>query len=282
MTMLWPAPAKINLFLHVVGRRADGYHLLQTVFQFLDFTDQLSFELNPDGAVSRRDAVSGVGEAEDLSVRAARLLQQETGCRQGVTIGIDKNLPVGGGLGGGSSDAATTLLALNRLWDLGLPLDELARLGLKLGADVPVFIHGQAAWAEGIGERLTPVDLAEPWYLVLIPPVAVSTARVFARFDGDRELTGWEPAITIRAFHEGRTRNDLEPAARALYPEVGAALDWLRGFGPACLSGSGGSVFLAVDSEPAGRAILARYTGSGRGLVARGLNRHPLHRALLT
>ncbi len=280
MTEVWPAPAKLNLFLHVLGRRPDGYHRLQSVFQFLDFGDRLSFALTADGTLTRRGEVAGVPEDQDLALRAARRLQQAAGCRRGAVIGIEKRIPVGAGLGGGSSDAATVLLALNSLWGLGIPPEDLARIGLKLGADVPVFVHGRAAWAEGVGERLTPMDPPEAWYAVLTPPVHVSTARVFAELDRERELTGWGPAITIRAFHEGRTRNDLEPAARSLYPEVAAALDRMREYGPARLSGSGGSVFLPVDSEAAGRKILAQCTGRGRGFVARGLNRHPVHQRL--
>lgn len=266
----WPAPAKINLFLHVTGRREDGYHCLQTVFQFLDYGDTLRFETDESGEVHLAQPLPGVTPDDDLTVRAARLLQRETGCRQGVTIYIDKRLPLGGGLGGGSSDAATTLLALNALWDLRLDRPALARLGLALGADVPVFLFGHAAWAEGVGERLQPVDPEESWYLVLQPPAAVSTAAVFAA----PELTRNSPAITIRDFHAGRCRNDLEAVVRQRYPEVDATLGWLSQFGQARMTGSGACCFLPVTDQAAGEALLARAPVAG--FVARGMNRHPL------
>ncbi len=269
----WPAPAKINLFLHVTGRRADGYHALQTLFQFLDYGDSLSFEITADGAITRAAPLVGVTEDADLTLRAARALKVAGGVGQGARITLTKRLPIGGGLGGGSSDAATTLLALNRLWGLHWPPAELARLGVGLGADVPVFIHGRAAWAEGVGEVLSAAEPAETWYAVLIPPVSVSTARVFEAF----QLTGFAPAITIRDFHAGRTRNELEPVVRRLYPEVDKTLAWLRRFGEARMSGSGACVFLPVASADAGRALLAQCrTSLASGFVARGVNRHPL------
>ncbi len=269
----WPAPAKLNLFLHVTGRRADGYHTLQTLFQFLDYGDELSVEITADGAIARAAPLAGVLEDADLTLRAARALQAASGTDKGARIALTKRLPIGGGLGGGSSDAASTLLALNELWGLHWPPAELARLGLGLGADVPVFIHGRAAWAEGVGEILTPVEPAESWYVVLIPPVSVPTARVFGAF----QLTGSTPAITIRDFHAGRTRNELEPVVRRLYPEVDKTLVWLRRFGDARMSGSGGCVFLPVASAEAGRTILAQCPASqASGFVARGVNRHPL------
>ncbi len=271
---IWPAPAKINLFLHVTGRRADGYHALQTLFQFLDYGDSLSFEITADGAIARAAPLAGVSEETDLTLRAARALQAASGTGRGAIITLVKRLPIGGGLGGGSSDAATTLLVLNRLWGLHWPLAELARLGLGLGADVPVFIHGRAAWAEGVGEVLSAAEPAETWYVVLIPPVSVSTARVFEAF----QLTAFTPAITIRAFHDGRTGNDLEPVVRQLYPEVDKTLVWLRRFGEARMSGSGACVFLPVANADAGRALLAQCPVSlASGFIARGVNRHPLH-----
>lgn len=270
----WPAPAKLNLFLHVTGRRADGYHTLQTLFQFLDYGDELRVEITSDGAIACAAPLAGVSEDADLTLRAARALRAASGTDKGARIALAKRLPVGGGLGGGSSDAASTLLALNELWGLHWPLAELGRLGLGLGADVPVFIHGRAAWAEGVGEVLTPADPAESWYVVLIPPVSVPTARVFAAL----ELTGLTPAITIRDFHAGRTRNDLEPVVRRLYPEVDKTLVWLRRFGDARMSGSGGCVFLPVANAEAGQTILAQCPASqAKGFVARGVNRHPLH-----
>jgi 4-diphosphocytidyl-2-C-methyl-D-erythritol kinase len=268
----WPAPAKLNLFLHVVGRRADGYHLLQTVFQFLDHGDELEFRVTGDGRVTRAADLPGVPAAADLTLRAARLLQARTNTVRGVEIHLRKRIPAGGGLGGGSSDAATTLLALNELWELDWERPRLAALGLELGADVPVFVLGQAAWAEGVGEVLTPVELAQPWYVVLSPPVSVSTAAVFAGL----QLTRYSPAITIRDFRAGRTRNDLEPAVRRQYPQVDSALTWLSRFGEPRMTGSGGCVFVEVESADAGQAILAQAPARLRGFVARGVNRHPL------
>ena len=229
-----PAPAKLNLFLHVVGRRPDGYHLLQTLFRFIDLHDTLHFSLRADGVVQRTHAIEGVAEEQDLCVRAARLLQSETGCGLGVDITLEKRIPMGGGLGGGSSDAATALIALNRLWSLGLSRTYLMQIGLKLGADVPVFIFGENAFAQGVGERLQACALPEAWYVVLFPPVQVSTAQIFARLDvadwdvarldfAGRELTGDTVSITMRALlePERQFRNDLQPLVCNLYPEVG-------------------------------------------------------------
>lgn len=267
---LFPAPAKINLFLHVTGRRADGYHTLQTLFQLLDYGDDIEIDVTDDGRIERGGDVVDIPPATELTLRAARLLQSHTGTPRGARIRLHKRIPIGGGLGGGSSDAATTLLALNRLWDLHVPRRELAVLGLQLGADVPVFVHGRTAWAEGVGEVLTPVSLPEAWYVVLVPPVAVSTATVF----GGLQLTPYSPAITIRDFQTGRTRNDLEPTVRARHREVDAALHWLAGFGAARMSGSGACVFVPVASAEAGRRILAQAPIAG--FVARSLNQHPI------
>ncbi len=272
----WPAPAKLNLFLHVTGRRPDGYHELQTVFQFLDFGDRLFFELDEGGGVRHRNPLPGVPEAEDLAVRAARALREAAGIRAGVHIRIDKRLPLGGGLGGGSSDAATTLVVLNRLWEAGLDQDRLAELGLALGADVPVFVRGFAAWAEGVGEKLLPVELEEPWYLVLAPPVTVSTAAVFSH----PELTRDSPRITIRDFLSGGGRNDCEAVVRRIEPEVARALDWLGGRAPARMTGTGSCVFAPFASEAEARRVQAEAPREWRSFVARGLNRSPLHRLL--
>jgi 4-diphosphocytidyl-2-C-methyl-D-erythritol kinase len=281
MTETWPAPAKLNLFLHVTGRRPDGYHTLQTVFQFLDAHDVLRFEITADGRIARRQALAGVPEDQDLSVRAARFLQTRAGVTQGAVIELDKRLPAGGGLGGGSSDAATTLLALNHLWGCGLSLDTLAELALSLGADVPVFVRGQAAWAEGVGEILNPYASPEEWYVVLVPAVQVSTAAVFAAWDREFDLTPPGPAITIRDFRAGRGRNDLEPVVCRLYPQVDKALSWLRKFGDARMTGSGACVYVSVASAERGRVILAgRPAGLADGFVARGMNRHPVHMRL--
>ena len=268
----WPAPAKINLFLHVIGRRADGYHLLQTVIRFLDFCDALSFAPRADGAVILATPLPGVPAELDLTVRAANLLQSAAGLRQGVEIRLIKRLPLGGGLGGGSSDAATVLMALNHLWRAGLSSAELQRLGLELGADVPVFIHGHAAFAEGIGERFTDVILPPAWYLVLVPPVAVPTKAIF-----DSPLLRRDtPAISAADWLPGHGHNDLQPVACHLYPEVARHLDWLGRFGGARMSGSGACVFAEFDEEAAARAALAQLPADMKGFAVRGLDRHPL------
>ena len=271
-TDVFPAPAKLNLFLHVVGRRQDGYHLLQTAFRFIDYGDELSFVVRADGAIRRTTPMQGVPAEQDLSVRAARALQQETGCRQGADIGIVKRLPMGAGLGGGSSDAATTLIVLNRLWHTGLPRDRLQQLALKLGADVPVFVFGRNAFAEGIGERLQALPLAPAWYLILVPELAVSTAEIFS----SAELTRNTNAITIAAFSVGQGRNDLEPVVCRRYPRVARHLEWLRRYGDARMTGSGACVFCAFDSVERARRVLSELPADMRGFVARGLDRHPL------
>ena len=272
----WPAPAKLNLMLHVTGRRADGYHELQTVFQFLTVCDWLYFDVHGQPGVQLAGQPAGVPASEDLCVRAALLLLEVTKRQKSVMIYNEKRLPVGGGLGGGSSDAATTLLVLNRLWELGLQPDELARLGLSLGADVPVFVHGQAAWAEGVGEILTPVAPPEPWYLVVHPPVSVSTAAIFS----DPGLTRDTPRTKIPDLHSGAGQNDCEGVVRCRYPEVGAALDWLDAFSPARMTGTGGCVFAAFESEADAEAVAAQVPANWSGLVARGINRSPLLTAM--
>ncbi len=267
----WPAPAKLNLFLHVVGRRADGLHLLQTVFRFLDFGDTLNFAARADGSIELETPLPGVPPELDLTVRAARSLQQATGTRQGASIRLVKRLPMGGGLGGGSSDAATVLLALNHLWETHLSSIELQRIGLALGADVPIFIHGHAAFAEGVGERFFDIDLPPAWYLVLVPPVAVPTAQIFK----SAELRRDTPAIVASEWRPGMGGNDLEPVACALYPEIARHLDWLRQFGPARMSGSGACVFAEFADEPAARSAHAALPAEMQGFVARGLERNP-------
>jgi 4-diphosphocytidyl-2-C-methyl-D-erythritol kinase len=269
---VFPAPAKLNLFLHVVGRRKDGYHLLQTAYRFIDYGDELSFSVRADGAIRRTTALEGVPAEQDLSVRAARALQRETGCREGADIGIVKRLPMGGGLGGGSSDAATTLIALNRLWRTGSTRDRLQQLALTLGADVPVFVFGKNAFAEGIGERLQALHLPPSWYLILVPELAVSTAETFSA----AELTRNTNAITIAAFSVGQGRNDLEPVVCRRYPQVARHLEWLRRYGDARMTGSGACVFCAFDSEEHARRVLSELPADMRGFVARGLDRHPL------
>lgn len=269
---VFPAPAKLNLFLHVVGRRQDGYHLLQTAFRFIDYGDELSFVVRADGAIRRTTPMEGVPAEHDLSVRAARALQQETGCREGADISIVKRLPMGAGLGGGSSDAATTLIVLNRLWHTGLPRDRLQQLALALGADVPVFVFGRNAFAEGIGERLQALRLPPAWYLILVPELAVSTAEIFS----SAELTRNTNAITIAAFSVGQGRNDLEPVVCRRYPRVARHLEWLRRYGDARMTGSGACVFCAFDSAARAGRVLSELPADMRGFVARGLDRHPL------
>ena len=272
----WPAPAKLNLMLRILGRRDDGYHLLQTVFQFLDFGDAIDICRRSDGEILRSAGPAGVPESEDLVVRAARLLQRTTGCRLGADISVRKNLPLGGGLGGGSSDAATTLVALNHIWGTGLVLDEVAGLGLGLGADVPVFVHGTAAWAEGVGENLSPLRLPERWFLVVLPPVRISTAKIFK----DPELTRNSPPITIRDFVDGAADNDCLPVVTARYPEVAKALTGLAPFGTPRLTGTGACVFCEFDQEAEARKALGLLPESVDAFVARGLNRSPLGDAL--
>jgi len=273
----WPAPAKLNLFLHITSRRDDGFHNLQTVFQFLDVTDSLRFSVREDGEIRRTYDFPGVSEEADLILRAAHLLQEHSGVSLGVDIELEKKLPLGGGLGGGSSDAATTLVALNALWKIGLSLTALAQLGLQLGADVPVFVQGQAAWAEGVGEALTPVKLPQAWFVVLIPPINVSTARIFA----DPQLRRDCPAITIRDFLAGVVvHNVCELPVRAQYPEVDAALTALGAYAPARMTGTGACVFAAFESESAARAAYAALSAHWQGFVAQGMNQSPLAQSL--
>jgi len=275
-TTCWPAPAKLNLFLHVLGRRADGYHELQTLFQFVDFADEVLLEPTADGTILLLEGASGVAAGQDLAERAARLLQSRARVRAGAKIAVRKRIPQGAGLGGGSSDAATVLVALNHLWQTGLSLDDLAALGLTLGADVPVFVRGHAAWAEGVGERLVPVDIAEPWYVITWPDVLVSTARVFEAPD----LTRNTPRMTMADFLDGAGRNDCEPVVRRLYPAVAQRMDWLGRHAPACLTGTGGAVFAAFENAEAAHAVLSQRPAGCAGVVARGRNRSPLHERL--
>ena len=268
----WPAPAKLNLILHITGQRKDGYHLLQTVFQFINFSDSLDFTLRDDGIISRHSDWGGVTEADDLIVRAAKSLQLESGCRQGVDIHMHKKLPAGGGLGGGSSDAATTLVALNHLWGLERSADQLADIGLELGADVPVFVRGKAAWAEGIGEKLTPIDPEEPWYLVIRPDCCVSTMEVFNSSD----LTRNTPTIRIRDFLRGGGHNDCESVVKKLHPEVAEALDWLGKFADARMTGTGSCVFAGFDNQQQAKSAYDKLPQSWAGFVAKGLNHSPL------
>jgi 4-diphosphocytidyl-2-C-methyl-D-erythritol kinase len=272
-TLVCPAPAKLNLFLHVVGRRPDGYHLLQTLFRFIDLSDTLRFTLRRDGIVRRLSALDAVAEEQDLCVRAARLLQRETGCTLGVDIALEKHIPMGGGLGGGSSDAATALLALNRLWNLQLGRERLMQLGLQLGADVPVFVFGENAFAEGVGEKLQAFAVADDWYVVLIPPVHVPTAEIFTHPDLTRDTI----SLKIRALPTAQLHNDLQPVVCKLYPPVAEHLSWLQQFAPAMMTGSGACVFAAFSGEEQARAVLAKMPPGMRGVVTQGLPRHPMH-----
>lgn len=273
MTYVFPAPAKLNLFLHVVGRRADGYHLLQSIFRFIDRADRVHLDLRSDGVIARRGEVPGVPAEQDLSLRAASLLQPHAPPGSGVTLQLDKVLPMGGGLGGGSSDAATVLLALNRLWNVNLPRAELQALALRLGADVPVFVFGQTAFAEGVGEILHPVAAPAAWYVVLTPPVQVPTASIFSA----PELTRNTPPLKIAPFSAGMGHNDLQPVVVNRQPEVARHLEWLGQFGEAGMTGSGACVFASFESESAAQAVLQRLPGSMQGFVAQGLDRHPLY-----
>ena len=268
----YPAPAKLNLFLHVVGRREDGYHLLQTLFRFVGRGDMLRFSPRGDCDVTLARPLPGVPPESDLTVRAARLLQAETGCRKGVQIAIDKRLPMGGGLGGGSSDAATVLLALNHLWQTGVPRARLQEIGLTLGADVPVFIFGENAFAEGVGEALQPVALPPAWYVVIEPPVQVPTVAIFK----DPELKRDTPPMHAAEWRPGVGVNDLQPVAVRQFPEIAHCLDWLAQFGEARMTGSGACVFAEFAEEDEARSVLARLPADMRGWVAPALDGHPL------
>jgi 4-diphosphocytidyl-2-C-methyl-D-erythritol kinase len=269
----YPAPGKLNLFLHVLGRRADGYHLLQTAFRLIDRCDQVGIAVREDGRILRHDPLPGVAPEEDLCVRAARLLRERCGTRLGADLRVRKLLPVGGGLGGGSSDAATTLIVLNRLWGAGLPRGELQALAARLGADVPFFVFGENALGEGIGERLAPLPLPAAWYLVLVPPVALSTQEVF----GDNALTRNAKELKIPPFFSGMGANDLEPVALRLRPEIAAHLAWLRERRPqARMTGSGACVFAEFATEAEARAVLGELPATMSGFAAQGLPQHPL------
>ncbi len=273
----WPAPAKLNLFLHIVGRRADGFHRMQTVFQLLDWGDTIRLRVREDGVVARVAGLENVAPESDLAIRAARDLQSAAGCKLGVDIAVEKRIPTGAGLGGGSSDAATVLVALNVLWNTRLSEDALAEIGRGLGADVPVFVRGRSAWAEGVGDELTPVDLPVRWFVVVDPGVAMPTRELFQA----PELTRDTPTTTISRFLAGmETANAFAPVARGRFPQVAAALDWLGRFGEARLSGSGGCGFVAVESRRDAEDIVRQCPPHFRAWTAHGVNRSPLHEAL--
>ena len=273
---LWPAPAKLNLFLRVTGRRADGYHSLQTVFQFIELADYLRFHVNADGRITRRPLRHDIAEADDLCVKAAKLLQQHTATGYGAEIELMKHVPLGGGLGGGSSDAATVLLVLNHLWGTGLGLDELAALGARLGADVPVFIHGRACWAEGVGDVFTDIEPPQPVYLIVYPGVGVSTREIFAA----AELRRDSPPITIADFLRGNPGNDCEAAVRRRARPVDRAMRWLGRHGTARLTGTGACVFAEMPSLRDAERAAAKAPAAWRCYATRGCNRSPLRQML--
>lgn len=272
MSTLWPAPAKINLFLHITKRRDDGYHELQTAFQFLDYCDYLQFEITADSNIELLTPIAGVENDNNLIIRAARMLQQRIDGDHGAKISIDKHLPMGGGLGGGSSNAATTLVALNYLWNGQLSVDDLAQMGLALGADVPVFVRGHAAWAEGVGEKLTDIMPAEPWYVVIIPPCHISTAEIFS----SPELTRDCEAITISRFLSGEGRNVCEQVVKQNYPPVAEALNWLTQYAQPRMTGTGACVFAGFESQEQANKVMASLPTGWQGFVAKACNRSPL------
>nr|WP_282562599.1 4-(cytidine 5'-diphospho)-2-C-methyl-D-erythritol kinase [Marinobacter panjinensis] len=278
--MALPSPAKLNLFLHILGRRPDGYHELQTLFQFLDYGDTITLTPRTDDRIVLEQSVPGVPDEDNLVLRAARQLAATANNEvAGVSIAIDKILPMGGGLGGGSSNAATTLLGLNHLWGLDRSLDELAELGLALGADVPVFVRGHSAWGEGVGERLTDANPPEDWFVVIKPPCDISTKEIFS----EQGLTRDTPGIKIAPAFEGdasRYRNDCEDVVRRLYPEVHQSLEWLAQFGPARLTGTGACIFGRFPTESAARIIWESKPSGITGFVAQGVNISPLHKKL--
>ncbi|MBK4991723.1 4-(cytidine 5'-diphospho)-2-C-methyl-D-erythritol kinase [Pseudomonas sp. S36] len=275
-TLTLPAPAKLNLWLHIIGRRDDGYHVLETVFQFLEHGDELSFALRDDGIIRLHTDIASVPHDSNLIVRAARQLQAQSGTALGADIWLNKVLPMGGGIGGGSSDAATTLLGLAHLWQLGWSEDRLAALGLSLGADVPVFVRGHAAFAQGVGEQLTPVDPEQPWYVVLVPQVSVSTAEIFSH----PQLTRDSLPLKMRPVPEGNSRNDCQPVVEQNYPEVRNALNSLGKFTEARLTGTGSCVFGAFPSKAEADKVLALLSATQTGFVAKGSNISMLHRKL--
>ena len=271
-TLLLNSPAKLNLMLHITGQREDGYHNLQTAFQFIGLYDELTFEFNDSGAVQRFGDNQDIPEQDDLIIKAARLLKKQTPTSFGVDITIKKHIPIGGGLGGGSSNAATTLMALNKLWGLGLNQAQLQQLGVQLGSDVPIFIFGQSAWAEGVGDLLTPINLPENWFFVLHPQVFVSTGQIFS----SKHLTRDSHPIKIRAFLEGEGRNVCEPVACELYPEIQSAIDWLSRFSPARMTGTGACVFAAFDSAEKANTVQSQLPQNWTGYVVQGLNINPV------
>lgn len=275
--LVLPAPAKLNLFLHITGLRDDGYHLLQTVFQILDYSDEITLERRDDSEIKRIKGLEHVPEKSDLCIRAAKLLKEKTDSSFGVDISINKHLPIGGGIGGGSSDAATVLHGLNKLWECGLSISELAKLGLQLGADVPVFVEGKTAWGEGVGESLTPVQLDEKWFLVVHPNIFVSTVELFT----DKSLTRDCENITIARFLKQKSfENVFEPIVKKKYPDIANAIEWLSQYSPARLTGTGSCLFASFDEEEQATKVLKDLPPQWQGFVAKGLNESPLITAI--
>ena len=275
-TLSLPSPAKINLFLHITGQRSDGYHNLQTLFQLLDFGDKLVFRSNRSGNIRINGNIDGVDEKNNLIFHAATLLQKSTGCDLGCTIDLTKNLPMGAGLGGGSSNAATTLVGLNALWKCGLTANQLSDLGKTLGADVPVFVHGESAFAEGIGDILTPLTLPQRWFLVITPNCHVSTREIFS----NPQLTRNSSPIKIRALSGVEYRNDCQDVVSKLYPAVGTVLQWVENFSAPLMTGTGASVFCSFDSKSEAQHVLSKLPKQWTGFVAKGVNRSPVHEQL--
>ena len=275
-TLSLPSPAKINLFLHITGQRSDGYHNLQTLFQLLDFGDKLVFRSNRSGNIKINGNIDGVDEKNNLIFHAATLLQKSTGCDLGCTIDLTKNLPMGAGLGGGSSNAATTLVGLNALWKCGLTANQLSDLGKTLGADVPVFVHGESAFAEGIGDILTPLTLPQRWFLVITPNCHVSTREIFS----NPQLTRNSSPIKIRALSGVEYRNDCQDVVSKLYPAVTTVLQWVENFSAPLMTGTGASVFCSFDSKSEAQHVLSKLPKQWTGFVAKGVNRSPVHEQL--
>lgn len=279
ISLTLPSPAKLNLFLHINGQREDGYHLLQSIFQFIDWCDQLTFTSLEHDEIQITPYIEGVPLTENLIYKAARLLQAKTGCTKGANIHLDKVLPMGAGLGGGSSNAATALVGLNHLWQTKLSINELAELGLKLGADVPVFVRGQAAWAEGVGELLTPMlDLDENWFVLVVPDCHVNTQKVFTH----KDLTRDTPKCRMSAALRGTGQNDCELIVSKLYQEVSNSLNLLKKFGSARMTGTGSCVFLEVSSEHQAKRVLAQLPANYTAKVVKGLNLSPLNNAVIS
>ncbi|MBC3764366.1 4-(cytidine 5'-diphospho)-2-C-methyl-D-erythritol kinase [Neptunicella marina] len=275
-TIIWPAPAKLNLFLHITGRRANGYHELQSLFQLLDVGDELTFTIKDSSEIKLLTPIQGVPDEQNLIVRAAKALQQASNCKQGADIILNKKLPMGGGIGGGSSNAATTLVALNYMWQLNLPLEKLAHIGLSLGADVPIFVQGQTAFAQGVGEKLFPVSLKQHFYVVVTPDCHISTAEIFQHPDLPRDTA----TLDFNNYQFKQTQNDCQQLVFSRYPIVAKAFDWLIEYAPSRMTGTGASVFAMFEDEASARRCLAELPSFLSGFMAKGVNKSPVHSLL--